>query len=368
MASIRARPRADGTVAAVVTWRQDGKQRTGTFDSGEVAAEFKKHLEMFGPDEALRILRINETKPITLTDWCTRHVNALSGVEHATPEKYRAYITNDIKPTIGHLPLTAVTEATISRWVNDLKAAGNSPKTIANKHALIASALKSAVRAGKISSNPCEHTRLPRRDNDEMIFLEPAEYEQIESYMTDRWKPIVRFLVLTGCRFGEVTALTVGDIDAKQRTCRVSKAWKYASKGEDQYISYPKTKKSTRTINLPPEAMEGLDLDRPADSLLFEVQGGGRIRNQLFRNKAWGPAVKKAQAAGLRKSPRIHDLRHTCASWLLNANTPITVVQAQLGHESIQVTVDRYGHVDRRQGALAAAALSAMFTSTKILE
>lgn len=200
-----------------------------------------------------------------------------------------------------------------------------------------------------------------------MVFLEPAEFEQIISFMTDRWKPLARFLVLTGVRFGEATALTVGDVDSKLMTCRVSKAWKYASKGEDQYVSYPKTRKSTRTINLPPEALEGIDLNRHRDALLFDVQGGGRIRNQLFRNKAWGPAIKKAQTVGLQKSPRIHDLRHTCASWLLNANIPITVVQGQLGHESIQVTVDRHGHVDRRQGALAAAALSSMFTSTKQL-
>lgn len=178
MASIRRRDRSDGTPAYAVLWRQGGKQKTGTFDSGEAAVEFKKHIEMFGPDEALRILAVTEAKPITLTEWCTRHVNSLSGVERATPEKYRSYIANDIALTIGHLPLSAVSEVTISRWVNELDDKGNSAKTIANKHALVASADESAVRAGKISSNPCEHTRLPRRDSEEMVFLEPAEFDR----------------------------------------------------------------------------------------------------------------------------------------------------------------------------------------------
>ena len=58
MASIRRRDRLDGTPAYAVLWRQDGKQKTGTFDSGEAAVEFKKHIEMFGPEEALRILAV----------------------------------------------------------------------------------------------------------------------------------------------------------------------------------------------------------------------------------------------------------------------------------------------------------------------
>lgn len=149
MASIRRRDRADGTPAYAVLWRQDGKQKTGTFDSGEAAVEFKKHIEMFGPDEALRILAVTEAKPITLTEWCTRHVDSLSGVERATPETYRSYIANDIAPTIGHLPLSAVFEVTISRWVNELDDKGNSAKTIANKHALVASALSPRCGPGR---------------------------------------------------------------------------------------------------------------------------------------------------------------------------------------------------------------------------
>jgi integrase len=365
MASIRERSRSDGTTAFVVLWRHEKQQKAATFNDKKTADGFKDDLDRFGHDEAIRIQSVAVTLPISLTEWLTAHVDTLSGVEKATPDKYRTYIKRDIAPTIGHMPLNAITEATVARWINELAAQGNAPKTIANKHALLASGLKSAVRAGKITSNPCDYSRLPRRDSEEMVFLEVAEFEQILSFMTDRWKPLARFLVLTGARFGEATALTVGDVDRKHMTCRIAKAWKYASKGEDQYVSYPKTRKSTRTINLPPEALEGVDLNRPAGELLFATQAGDRIRNQLFRNKAWSLAVKRAKASGLQKQPRIHDLRHTCASWLLNAGTPIQVVQAQLGHESIQTTVDRYGHIDRRQGLMVAATLSSVFTSNR---
>ncbi|QIS20612.1 tyrosine-type recombinase/integrase [Nocardia terpenica] len=59
------------------------------------------------------------------------------------------------------------------------------------------------------------------------------------------------------------------------------------------------------------------------------------------------------------KKPRIHDLRHSCAAWMLTAGVPIHVVQAHLGHESIKTTVDVYGHLDRGAAASAAAMIGA---------
>ncbi|WP_332108264.1 tyrosine-type recombinase/integrase [Mycobacterium branderi] len=59
----------------------------------------------------------------------------------------------------------------------------------------------------------------------------------------------------------------------------------------------------------------------------------------------WWPAVERAQLAPPR--PRIHDLRHTCASWMITAGVPLPVIQRHLGHESIKTTIDLYGHLDR---------------------
>ena len=55
--------------------------------------------------------------------------------------------------------------------------------------------------------------------------------------------------------------------------------------------------------------------------------------------------------AGLTKSPRVHDLRHTCASWMIAAGVPLPIIQQHLGHESIQTTIGVYGHLDRRSAA-----------------
>ena len=66
------------------------------------------------------------------------------------------------------------------------------------------------------------------------------------------------------------------------------------------------------------------------------------------------PALVRAKEAGLTKKPRVHDLRHTNASWLIQAGVPLTVVQRHLGHESIQTTSDRYGHLDRKSSRVVA--------------
>lgn len=120
---------------------------------------------------------------------------------------------------------------------------------------------------------------------------------------------------------------------------------------------------SVRTINVPTTVLEKLDL---TGERVFTNSGRGRagdtgpVRIQSFNPNVWTPAVKRARDNGLRKKPRIHDLRHTCASWLIQAGRPLPAVQQQLGHESITTTVGVYGHLDRSSGKGNADAIGAM--------
>jgi integrase len=72
------------------------------------------------------------------------------------------------------------------------------------------------------------------------------------------------------------------------------------------------------------------------------------VRIYGWRENVWYPALVKAEEKGLAKRPRVHDLRHTCASWMILAGVPLPVIQQHLGHESIETTVAVYGHLDRR--------------------
>jgi integrase len=116
-------------------------------------------------------------------------------------------------------------------------------------------------------------------------------------------------------------------------------------------VGVPKTKRSVRTINLDESVLAQLDYSH---EWLFVNRNGGPVRIHGFRPRVWRPAVKRS---GLNPTPRIHDLRHTCASWLIAAGVPLPVIQRRLGHESITTTIDLYGHLDRSADKLAADAI-----------
>jgi integrase len=78
------------------------------------------------------------------------------------------------------------------------------------------------------------------------------------------------------------------------------------------------------------------------DTLLFTAPKGGPLRIANFRQRVWWPSL---ESAGLPRSIRIHDMRHTCASLLIRQGVHPKAIQHHLGHSSINITMDRYGHL-----------------------
>ncbi|WP_251022766.1 site-specific integrase [Streptomyces sp. ISL-10] len=169
-------------------------------------------------------------------------------------------------------------------------------------------------------------------------------------------------------RFGEATALRVSDLNltSDKPTVSVQRAWKKAKKGSAKafYLGPPKTKKGRRLLGLSPAQVDMVRrhvAGRSPEDFIFRAAMGGPWRHSNFYNRKWLPAVKAAVEKGLPKRPRIHDLRHTHVAWLIAARIPLPAIQNRLGHESIQTTVDRYGHLERTlDGDITAAVEAAM--------
>lgn len=321
-----------------------------------------------GPVKALEITRIviRHQTAMTVGQWLAHHNDHLTGVEGATVARYKSYLENDFAVLVD-MPLAALTADDVAAWMNNLRNRdGSVPsgKTVANKHGYLAGALNAAVEAGHLRSNPCDRVRLPRWDRQENVFLEQAEYAILREAVTEYWRPLVDFLVTSGCRWGEATALRPGDVDVAGQTVRVSRAWK--RNGDGYTLGVPKTRKSVRTINVPARVLDQLDL---SGEWLFTNSGRGRrnpegvVRSHSFTPNVWVPALARAKEAGLVKRPRIHDLRHTCASWLILGGRPLPAVQQHLGHESIMTTVGIYGHLDRRAGLDNASVLGSFLNA-----
>jgi integrase len=366
-ASIRKRERKDGNFAYTVLCHLDGRQFPVTFDLEGHAEAFKAAVKAHGIHRALKMHDLEPPRreasaaPMTVAQWCRSHIDNLTGVEQYTLDVYERYLRLDIAPTLGDISLKALAEEDIAVWVKNMEVTKSKktgrvpkPKTIANRHGFLSGALGAAVAKGLIPANPAAGRRLPRTtgdpnendDDHDMRMLSRAEFDGLLDACAEYYRPLLRFAVASGMRWGEITALKPGDIDQEAHTVKIRRAWKYSSKG--YRIGPVKTKRSKRTINVSDDVLAALDYTH---QWLFTDERGRPVRYHLFKPQVWDRAATKAE---LDPKPTPHDLRHTCASWLLANGQPLTTVSRILGHENIQITADTYTDVDRTSHQAAA--------------
>src|ERR1700734_2017556 len=227
MASLRPGKRRDDSTYVQVLYRLDGKQSSTSFEDLASAQKFQKLVEKFGPAKALETLGADPGfSAMTVREWIEHHIEHLTGLRKSTLYDYRSYLKNDIDEALGDLPLTALSRDDIARWMQHLAECGASGKTIANKHGFLSSALNAAVRAGRIAANPAVGQRLPTSERQEMVCLSKEDFGRLLDNITEYWRPLVEFLVASGCRWGEATALRPADVDRAANTVRISRAWK----------------------------------------------------------------------------------------------------------------------------------------------
>ncbi|MGW3992335.1 tyrosine-type recombinase/integrase [Amycolatopsis sp. NPDC004772] len=378
MASIERRTRSDGTLAYRVVWRDpDTKKKDSlTFEDETEAERAVKFLNANGQrlSDAIRAMKAIKDKVPTIAEIIDHHIEHLTGIEHRTRKDYRSMAKNHIIPYLGTHPINHEhLDDLAKKWVNDRAEAGMNGKTLKNVHALLSAAIASAVPRHR-PDNPFFKLRLPEYVQEEMCFLTAGEFSLLLSKVPDQYKLVITFLVSTGLRWGEMVALTVGDLDLIAPTphVRVIKAVKRDREGH--YVGTTKTRAGRRTVSIPRSLVSDLAslvFGRAPDEPLFTSANGARLRENNFRDRVWRRAVDAANAdrdengafvpAALRlnKRPRIHDLRHTHVSWQIAAGVDLPTIQRRLGHESYTTTVDIYGHLDPSQLERAAAAAEA---------
>lgn len=378
MASIEKRQRKNGVSYRVVWYNPDAPvksneaRRSLTFDTLPEAERFKAILEQCDHrlSEAYAVVSAIEKKVPSLAEIIEHHIAHLTGIQQRTREDYERDARRHIIPYLGALPVNTIEADHVRWWVNKLD--GNlSPKTIRNVHGLLSSALSSTIPKWR-EDNPARGIRLPQGVSDRATFLTKHEFHILLEHIPEYYRPVVQTLAMTGLRWGELVALEVGDVElmADVPYLRVTKALKRNRAGH--FIGTPKSLRSRRTVSLPKSLVDILVpyvANRNPSEVLFVGPRGARLRARNFQERVWTPAVEAANASHdahgrpvpperrLMKRPRIHDLRHSHASWLIAAGVDLATVQRRLGHESITTTVDKYGHLT--PGQLERAALAA---------
>lgn len=344
-----------------VRYRSGGAETSETFRRKQDAEMFAGILGD-GRDnrvaEALAWLAAKQTErqAATFGQWFETYVDQLTGVTKRTRDDYRAqhrrYLTS-----LDPLPLPLITRAHVSSLVNELEARGLSPKTIKNAIHMLSSVLALAVDEGHIPRNPVKRVRLPKQQlvEHEARFLTAEEYAALSGAVDDHYRPLLDFLVGTGLRWSEATALQCRNVDLTAGTLRVQRAWKRIPGGWE--IGPPKSTRSNRTVNPAVLALVAIEplMGKPSD-LVFTTPRGNVIRHANFYNRVWVPACERA---GLDPRPTPHDLRHTHASWLISEGIGLEAVQDQLGHESIETTRRVYAKLLPAVGVAAGRAASA---------
>jgi integrase len=212
--------------------------------------------------------------------------------------------------------------------------------------------METAARLGYRADNPCKGVDLPTMAHaeDKEQFLTWSEWQLIYKHIHITYQPLALFLVMTGARFGEATAVTVADFNYRNvpATVRINKSWK--RDGDNAYyVGSPKTASSKRTVAVPPavvEAVVPLTEGAAGDSLIFRTKYNGRIAQKYFWI-AWTNALESARLEDplFVKDVRPHDLRHTSASWALEGGLTLYEVARRLGHSSTATTERVYAHL-----------------------
>lgn len=354
MASIHARgPKKDGTYSYRLMWRDpDYGPKHETFQDESEANLWKRLLDANGQSltAATSLYENSLHDGPTVSEAINEHIAQIVGATEYTVSRYEKDVRLHFSGALGGLKVKGLKSGDITRWVKWMEGRGLSPKTISLKHGLLSAAMETAVRHGTIDRNPCKGVRLPKkkRVGDDGDDITMDDYQAIRARMDPHFHPFVDFLVGTGCRFSEATALLGRDfqLSGEPPVVFINKAHKLAAAG-GRYIGEPKTEKSRRRVSLAPSTVAAIaplvEQALKDKGPVFRMKRAGDFTHQAFFNRGWKDARDGAGfGKGTDKHVTVHSLRHLHAALMLGNGMNMYELSRRLGHNNIQTTIDLY--------------------------
>lgn len=323
-------------------------------------AEVRDRLE-----ELRRTIEVDTSLPVDMTtkrflEYWAGEVLPGSGVSQTTADGYRRILTLYVIPSVGRVRLEHLAPQHVRRMLTDMRDRGLSPNTQRLARSVLRRALRTAEVEGYVNRNvaalvdgvrlgrPKGRTLTPQQARTLLTAAQGTEYEAL-----------VTVLLSLGLRKGEALGVAWSDVDldSTPATLSVRQALKKAADGST-YLDAPKTTGSHRVVHLPQPVVETLRRHRARQAearLAFGSGWGGRWADAdlVFTTSIGTPldpdavnrAVKKMTADAGLGTWTPHELRHSAASLLLAQGVPLKVISEMLGHASIRITADVYGHL-----------------------
>ena len=274
-------------------------------------------------------------------------------VKPSSGNRDESYLNSLILPTFGDRTLNAITADEIEAWIVGLRDRGKASATVRKAKNILGAIFTDALDRGKLARNPMPSkarlTRVlpkaPNQSNPKTRYLTRAEFDRLADAIDPAYRAMIYIGAFGGLRWGETAALRPRDIDLERRQLSVHATLAQPVGGVPFRDLGMKTAASRRTIAL--GGLVGVLAahieEYASDDWLFMTKSGAPLHATNWRRQVWHPAT---EAAGLTPPPlRYHDLRHTCAAWLIKQGEPVLVIQKRLGHSSPSVTLEVYGHL-----------------------
>ena len=281
---------------------------------------------------------------ITFEEWAADWLATTVHLKPKTRASYESLLRHHVLPAFGPTPLAQLDQMQLRRFVARSVERGVGPGTVRNAFRVVSLILAAAVSAGAIRSNPAAGVKLPRSPRAEMVFLDAGQVAALAEAIGPSRDVLVTFAAYTGLRAGEIAGLRVGRIDLLRGAVDVVET---IGEANGRVVVGPTKSHERRTVLLPRFLCDLLAAHlagRAADpqALVFVSPAGEPLRHGNFYRRHFRPAVVKA---GLDPATRFHDLRHTYAALLIAQGAHPKAIAEVLGHSTITVTLDRYGHL-----------------------
>jgi integrase len=297
---------------------------------------------------------------ITVGEWLPTWQASRVHLRPSTRAVSESLLRNHVLPYFGDRRLGSVTPTDVQGFVAYLEEKGLAPSTVRQCYLLVAGLFSSALDSDIIVRTPCRGINLPHNSRTEIRFLTADEVADLASVIDGQYRALVLTAAYAGCRFGELAGLRAHRLDLLRRSLTIVETLSEV-RGQVK-LAPPKTAAARRQLALPKFLAEEL-ADHLAvwplgrDGFVFTAPQGGPLLRRNFRRRIWLPAVR----ASVGEPLRFHDLRHTHAAMLIAQGEHPKVIQNRLGHSSIKITLDTYGHLFDGLDEAAAERLDAAF-------
>lgn len=313
-------------------------------------------------------------------EWAAMWLDTLGGRKPKTRESYESIVRKHLMPRFATTPIAAIDYTCALAYVSDLQRQEVAAKTIRNIRDVLRLVLNYAIKSGALKANPIAEVEIARTQRADMVFLEPAEIMALAAEVTlpppryrrgerrragyPEYGLLVRFAAFTGVRAGENVAFRRRNLDLVRRRVEINAS---GSEAYGQLQIVPTKTYERRTVpivgSLIDELSEHVARLGP-DDFVWQSPEGGPFRHGNWFKRHFKPAVVRA---GLPPQTRFHDLRHSYAAMLIAEGAHPRAIMERMGHSTITVTLDTYGHLFPKIDATLDEALDGVYRGSVAL-